>query len=196
MGPEVGKQPGKIERLCFAWGPTIHPPTIIGLSVCPNVHPSTQPIHTSMHLLAHQPMNSNTIHSSTYLTHLPLCLSMCLSVHAHPIHSFLHPSFLTNLSFNLSVYPCFLVSVAPLVRTTHDETIMLALAHRVTGAAPDATTAFFAPCLSMTPWPPKHVQGPLYPRRLYLRLTLFLYPNSHAFSSQVSSQTLHRRDRL
>lgn len=124
MGPEVEKQPGKIERLCFAWGPTAHPPTIIGLSVRPYVNPYTQlSIHTSMHPLTHQPMNSNTIHLSTYLTHLSTHISIPVFVHAHPIHSFFHPSLQTypqNLSVCLSIRASWkLLLIHFILRTTH-----------------------------------------------------------------------------
>lgn len=109
MGPEVEKQPGKIERLCFAWGPTAHPPTIIGLSVRPYVNPYTQlSIHTSMHPLTHQPMNSNTIHLSTYLTHLPIYLSLCLFMPTPSIHFSIllfKPILRIFLSVCLSVLP-------------------------------------------------------------------------------------------
>lgn len=141
----------------------------ICLSVCPSIHPTMYSyIHAflcvSIHPHTHRPMNSNTIHSPTYLTLLPLCLSMCLSVHAHPIHSFLHPSSLTSLSsvsFCPSVHLSIHLSVCSsslnlllicfIVRTTHYEAIMLTLAHRVAQAVQDATTAFLTPFLSMTP---------------------------------------------
>lgn len=136
MGPEVEKQPGKIERLCFAWGPTAHPPTIIGLSVRPYVNPYTQlSIHTSMHPLTHQ-AHEFKHHPLVYLPNPSTHISIPVFVHAHPIHSFLHPSLQTypqNLSVCLSIRASWkLLLIHFILRTTHYETIMLALAHRVT----------------------------------------------------------------
>lgn len=102
-GPEVGKQPGKIERLCFAWGPTIHPPTIIGLSVRTSIHLPNQFIHPCVYYeFKHHPL----VHLPNPSTPMSIHVSVCPC----PPYPFISPSILPYKpifpSVCLSVLPC------------------------------------------------------------------------------------------
>lgn len=113
--------PGTFERVCLAvcagdqqflhlpWS-SIHP------FICPSIHPTICPyIHASIILMCiHPPALESKHHPLIRLpgphTHLSVCPSICLSIHAHP-HPFICPSILPYIPVFPSIYASMLSCV-------------------------------------------------------------------------------------